>query len=55
MQGDRLLLDRRLLVNSYDRTPPPPDDVGRQKGVRFGLPVTLPESDYLVPVRSPRE
>jgi hypothetical protein len=29
----------RLLVNSYDRTYAPPDDVGRQEGVRFGLPV----------------
>jgi hypothetical protein len=30
------LLCCRLLANSYDRTSAPPDDVGRQRGLRFG-------------------
>jgi hypothetical protein len=31
------------LINSYDGLRPPPDDVGRQRSVRFGLLVIRPE------------
>jgi hypothetical protein len=37
MSASGFWLDRRLFVNSYDRTSAPPDDVGRQKGCKVRI------------------